>query len=62
MRIIPEKNSFVLPLVVAVCLLTAGCGRGLRTGRPDVGETTIVVPTHQVGTVAQYARLVGNLS
>jgi flagellar basal body P-ring protein FlgI len=60
MRIIPEKNSFVLPLVVAVCLLTAGCGRGLRTGRPDVGETTIVVPTHQVGTVAQYARLVGN--
>ena len=60
MRTIPEKNSLVVPLVVAVCLLTAGCGKGLGTGKPDVGETTIVVPTHQAGTVAQYARLVGN--
>jgi len=61
MRTIPEKNGLVTPLVVAVCLLTAGCDKGFSTNKdPDVGESTIVVPTHQVGTVAQYARLLGS--
>ena len=61
MRTTPEKNSFVTALAVAVCLLTAGCPRSFGTGQgPRVGESTIVVPTHQVGTVAQYARLVGS--
>jgi len=61
MRTIPEKNGFVMPLVVAICLLIPGCDHGLVTGNdPDVGESIIVIPTHQVGTVAQYARLVGS--
>jgi len=47
-------------LVVAVCLLTAGCHKPIATGDPKVGESTIIIPTHQVGTVAQYARLVGS--
>jgi flagellar basal body P-ring protein FlgI len=50
-----------MPLVVAVCLLGAGCGNGTTaSNKPKVGETTIVVPTHQAGTVSQYARVVGS--
>jgi len=37
MRTIPEKNSLVAPLVVAVCLLTAGCPK------PSVAVRTYVI-------------------
>ena len=60
MRTIPQKCSLVTALAVAVCLLTAGCHKPIATGDPKVGESTIIIPTHQVGTVAQYARLVGS--
>ena len=61
MRTAPEKNSVVTALVVAICLSVAGCGKSPGvSGSPNVGENTIVVPTHQLGTVAQYARLVGS--
>ena len=61
MRTIPQKCSLVTVLVVVVCLLTVGCPGPIATdGDPKVGESTIIIPTHQVGTVAQYARLVGS--
>ena len=62
MRITPEKKmekSLTLIMAVAVCLLAAGCSDDETGGDIRVGERTLIVPIHHVGTVAQYARLVG---
>ncbi|MCP4378469.1 MAG: hypothetical protein GY794_20130 [bacterium] len=57
----PERNSLVVILIAVIGLSITGCPNGTVTPRgPRVGETTIVIPTHQLGTVSQYARLVGN--
>jgi flagellar basal body P-ring protein FlgI len=54
------KNSLVTVLAVAVCLFSAGCSKKKVNPGANVGERTIVIPTHHAGTVMQYARLAGN--
>jgi hypothetical protein len=57
----PERNGLAAILIVAVCLSLTGCPKGPDVFRgPEVGDKTIVIPTHQIGTVSQYARLVGS--
>jgi hypothetical protein len=64
MRIMPVKKmekSLATILMFAVCLSISGCpDEPVITKGPTVGERTIVVPTHHMGTVLQYARLVGS--
>ena len=66
MRITPENsmkartlNILMTVLAAAVCLLVAGCPKDPIIKGPRIGERTIIVPTHHVGTVSQFAQLVG---
>ena len=46
-------------LMAVVCLLISGCPKETKINTPSVGQSTLVVPTHHVGTVSHYAQLVG---
>jgi flagellar basal body P-ring protein FlgI len=62
MRITPEKKmkkSLTVIVLVAVCVLAGGCSDKSTDTDLRVGERTLIVPIHHVGTVSQYARLVG---
>jgi nucleoid-associated protein YgaU len=61
MRTIPEKSSLVVPLVVAVCLLTAGCPKSPATVRIHVikrGDTLWKVSEMYYGDGRRWKNLV----
>jgi flagellar basal body P-ring protein FlgI len=67
MRTIPKKKMqartpkrLLTILIAAICVLISGCGKGKTVIKtPMVGQRTIVVPTHHIGTVSQYAQIIG---
>jgi len=55
------QKSILTVLSAAACLLLTGCPKDPIIKLPNrIGERTMVVPTHHMGTVSQFARLVGS--